>query len=405
MKKHLLSVISLLAVMTLAGCGESKNSTSTSDKGTSSPIADSSSVNQPAVKELKSAYLSPAVMSYMNMRPAYNYYLTTYSFEYLETFTDDSYILTVSSTTFSGLNLPDEGNNATGNERTNYIAKFYGAMTSKTNELDEDSLDVSLNIPTRLIMSYDSTYFADTANWTESMTENTAIKAQDGTATKSFANGGEYLAYNAFSKKEVTVSKATNSFDYFNLREKDEVNPSVNASEGDALQGSFISPATLTYMNMRPAYNYYMTIMNQEGLELIDEDDYVLTILSSDFSGVTLPNEGNNATGSDRANYALKFYGKYTSITNELDEDTLDVTVKAPDKVTLAYDAKYFVSSDNFDDKAKSDTAIKAQDGTVTKEYNNGAEYLASFAVKETTISVTKTTSSFDYAEITAQLH
>ena len=402
MKK--IALLPLLSVLVLASCGGT-SSDSTTNQGTSSSISESASSNISNQKELQAAYISPAVMSYMNMRPTYNYYITTYSFEYLETFSDKSYTLTISSTTYSGLVLPDEGNAITGNERTNYISKYYGSFEAVTNALDEDSLDITLKVPSRVTMNYDSTYFVDSANWTETMKEATATKDKDGNITASFDTGSSYLASTAFSQKEVSVSKTANSFDYFALRDKDEANPIVAASTGDSLAGSYISPANLGYMNMRPSYNYYMTIMNQESLDLIDDDDYVLSIYSSNFTGVNLPSEGNNATGSDRANYVLKFFGKYTSETNSLDEDTLDVTLKVPSKVTLAYDAKYYVDSNNFDDLAKTNTTVKNNDGTVKTEYDSGAEYLASFQVAETLISVTKPTSSFDYSSITAQLY
>lgn len=114
-------------------------------------------------------YLSPAQLSYSNMRPQYNYYLTTFTHEELTLMDDDTYCLTISSSTFSALELAESTQDAKGNERTNYITRLYGTYTSKTNDLDDDLLDVTLTNPTRVVKSYDQTYWLDTDNWNDAM--------------------------------------------------------------------------------------------------------------------------------------------------------------------------------------------------------------------------------------------
>ena len=71
-------------------------------------------------------YLTPGRLSYQNMRPQYNYYLTTFDQQELTLMDDDTYCLVISSSCFSALELAESTNDAKGNERTNYIVKFYG---------------------------------------------------------------------------------------------------------------------------------------------------------------------------------------------------------------------------------------------------------------------------------------
>ena len=124
-----------------------------------------------ATKEAKTTgiYLSPAQLSYTNMRPQYNYYLTTFTQQELTLMDDNTFCLIISSSCFSALELAESTNDAKGNERTNYITKVYGECTSKPNDLDEDLVDVTLGKITRVVKSYDQTYYVDTANWNDTM--------------------------------------------------------------------------------------------------------------------------------------------------------------------------------------------------------------------------------------------
>ena len=114
-------------------------------------------------------YLSPAQLSYSNMRPQYNYYTTTFTQQELTLMDDNTYCLIISGSTFSALELAESTQDAKGNERTNYITRLYGTYTSKTNDLDDDLLDVTLTNPTRVVKSYDQTYWLDTDNWSDAM--------------------------------------------------------------------------------------------------------------------------------------------------------------------------------------------------------------------------------------------
>ncbi|MCI7788094.1 MAG: hypothetical protein MR518_01130, partial [Mollicutes bacterium] len=124
MKNRILRALVLAAsVVSLASCG-SKNCTPAG--GTSGATTDNAKVEE---KTLTKAFSSPAKVTYNNRRPTYNYYLTTFTFETLEVFSDSSYAFSVSSSTFSALILPEEGNAVQGNERDNSLVTYYGSFT------------------------------------------------------------------------------------------------------------------------------------------------------------------------------------------------------------------------------------------------------------------------------------
>ena len=166
-------------------------------------------------------YLSPAQLSYINMRPEYNYYLTTFTQQEITLTDDNTYCLEVSAATFSALELSESTSDAKGNERENSITKFYGTYTSQVNDLDEDLLDVTLAAPTRVVRSFDQLYWADTDNWNDAMGKavtptqtdpNTGAPIVDENAQPWTAQ--QFLESVAFPETTVQVNVKTSSFDF-----------------------------------------------------------------------------------------------------------------------------------------------------------------------------------------------
>ena len=166
-------------------------------------------------------YLSLAQLGYSNMRPQYNYYLTTFDQQEITLMDDNTYCLILSSACFSALELAESTNDAKGNERTNYITKFYGTYTSQVNDLDEDLLDVTLSTPTRVVSSYDQTYWLDTDNWNDDMGKavipaqidpSTGAAVADPNATPWTAE--QYLESVAYPETTVQLNTKTASFDF-----------------------------------------------------------------------------------------------------------------------------------------------------------------------------------------------
>ncbi len=400
-------LMSLSALLTLTSCGEDEGKKG--DNSSANPISSeitSSSKEEKEERKLTGSYLTGAEFSYNNFRPTYNYHLTTFHFEGLETYSDGTYVFTLTSMSYSGLNLPEEGNDATGSERENYVKKFYGKYESKVNDLDDGMLDITLETPTRLTNAYNCQYFVDTAQWNDSMSQAVSTDSY-GNVSDTKYTAETYLASEAFAKKTVSITTSTSSFDYFNLREEGEENPSVTVSkETYGLKGAYLSPANLIYMNHRPTYNYYTTTFVHDYIETYDDGTYRASILSSTFSGLYLPEEGNEATGSDRANYIQDFYGTYEAKTNELDETMIDLTLKVPTRAALTYDAAYFIDSANWTEEMSNATATTDRaTGEKTIIYKNGEDYLNATKFAEEEISLTTTTASFDYLELSAQIH
>ena len=175
-----------------------------------------------APAKVQNIFLSPAQLTYQNMRPEYNYYLTTYSMEELTLLDDGTYCLQLMSATFSALELAESTQDAKGNERDNSITKFYGTYTSKVNDLDEDLLDVTLSAPTRVVKSVDQSYWLDTDNWTDDAAKkvippagvdpDTGAPIVDENAQPWTA--AQYLESVAFAETSIQVNQKSASFDF-----------------------------------------------------------------------------------------------------------------------------------------------------------------------------------------------
>lgn len=205
MKKHMKLVTLFLAgamALSLAACSGGGGGSSAGGK-------------------ITGVYLSPANLSYQNMRPQYNYYVTSFTQEELTLMDNNTYCLVLSSSSFSALELAESTNDAKGNERDNSITKFYGTCTSQVNDLDEDLLDVTLAAPTRVVRSFDQLYWVDTDNWTDTMGKavipaqtdpNTGAPIVDENAEPWTAQ--QYLEDIAFPEMTIQVNQKTASFDY-----------------------------------------------------------------------------------------------------------------------------------------------------------------------------------------------
>lgn len=380
-------------------CNESKPTNGNSANSNVGNSQNTGKKDDPTDVTLTGAYISPAVLQYQNMRPSYNYYLTTFSFETIQLYSDNTYCLTLDSSCFSGVVLPDVGNDATGSARESSVTRYYGTCTQKTNELDEDTLDVSLATPTRIVRNFNSNYYVDTENY-HPVTGKGAYMNDVTYETKE-----DFMKAFAFKPVNVSVSKTAASFDFFQTEALDEGTSISTSAVGYSIIGSYMSSASLGYTNMRPNYNYYVTTMNQQVLDLLDSTHYCFSIYSTSYSGLVLPEEGNGVQGNERANYVLSFYGTYTKTANELDESMSDISLSAPSRVTLNYDGVYYVDSDNWDDAAKTHTQFTDYTTQEVKQYASGSEYLNSFNTKATSIAVTEGTANFDFVDYTAQLY
>ncbi len=173
--------------------------------------------------KLVASFISPAKLTYNNMRPTYNYYLTTYDFEVLDVYDDNTYCLTLSSSTFSALILPETGNDAQGNERSNSLYKYYGTFTSVQDDLDPNTYVYTISVATRLIATSDEGWYIDTANWTDDMKTKAAdleygydeaTQSQTVVGKTEYATGAEYLAVHNIKETALTVNVGSYTLDY-----------------------------------------------------------------------------------------------------------------------------------------------------------------------------------------------
>lgn len=166
------------------------------------------------------AYLSPAVYGYNNNRPAYNFYVVDFAQSELVLYSDGTYMAQLTDAAFSGIELSENTNDITANERTNFIIKFYGAYTSVTNDLDDDLTDVTLASPTRIQQTMDQSYWLDTDAWTEAMGKAVTPKEMDPSTGAMITSDAEpwtaeqFLAATAFPEMTISVNEKNASFDF-----------------------------------------------------------------------------------------------------------------------------------------------------------------------------------------------
>ena len=83
-------------------------------------------------------------------------------------------------------------------------------------------------------------------------------------------------------------------------------------SAGGKTTGIYLTPGRLSYANMRPQYNYYLTTFDQQEITLMDDNTYCLLISSACFSALELDESTNDAKGNgvDRDAAGRKLFGQ-----------------------------------------------------------------------------------------------
>lgn len=182
-----------LAGLTLASCGGAK---------------------QVEVKRT-GTYLSNDKIAYQNFLPTYNYYTLTSSTQRIETYDNNTYVFTKFETLYSNVSFgPDvAAGSETWNDQRMMITTFTGTFTQ---ESDEDSLTLTLAVPTAVSYTRTGLMTIDTSNWIDEMAEaavdyqGNVLKDDDGNAY----TASSYLAYmtKEFEESSVLINKSTYKF-------------------------------------------------------------------------------------------------------------------------------------------------------------------------------------------------
>ena len=215
--KKLTLIPVLAAAALLASCGGNNNA--------NCPV-DSSAASKAAEATISHRFISPSVMTYSNFRPTYNYYLVTFAFETLDLYDDNTYELCVSSATFSAMVLPEEGNNASGNENSNSLLRYSGTYTATVDDLDDTSLNISLGACTRIYGVSDEKGDIDTDHWTEDMKKKNAdvqytydpeTEQRVESGRVEYATGAEYLAVHKMKAASTVGNISNGNLEYIAL--------------------------------------------------------------------------------------------------------------------------------------------------------------------------------------------
>ena len=118
-------------------------------------------------------YLSENELTYSNMLPQYNYFFATSTTQQLDTYSDNTYCLTITTSTYSNISLgPDVATgDETWNDRGQTITRFYGSCTVEADPSDDTLSFVTISAPERVVFASFGSVTLDTDNWTEAMTE------------------------------------------------------------------------------------------------------------------------------------------------------------------------------------------------------------------------------------------
>ena len=118
-------------------------------------------------------YLSENELTYFNMLPAKNYFTATSTTQQLDTYSDNTYCLTITTSTYSNISLgPDVATGEeTWNDRGQTITRYYGACTVETDPSDDTLSFITISAPDRVVFASFGSVTLDTGNWTEAMTE------------------------------------------------------------------------------------------------------------------------------------------------------------------------------------------------------------------------------------------
>lgn len=197
LKKALVPVaVAALAVgtcLSLAACGETK---------TEAPA-------------LTGSYNS-STYTFMTAYPGYTFKQLTTSVQTLNTYSDNTYMITVVAKSLSGDLAFDPSNDGTSstegvNDRGQSVKIYFGTYTASE---ENGLLTVSLSAPTSYVNSRSasataSAAFFNTAAWTDAMKE--ATKDDDHAEGMT---GAEFLEANTFAAVNVVVDLSTYGFDY-----------------------------------------------------------------------------------------------------------------------------------------------------------------------------------------------
>ncbi len=157
-------------------------------------------------------YLSENELTYTNMLPKYNYFFIVSTTQQLDTFDDNTYCLTVTTSMYSNISVgPDvPTGEETWNDRGQTITRYYGECTVTVDPEDESIVYVNISTPTRVVAASFGAATIDTSGeWTEAVVKASGAE----TATDYLAGKTEKFPTEGH---EFMVSLKTCSFDQFN---------------------------------------------------------------------------------------------------------------------------------------------------------------------------------------------
>lgn len=294
------------------------------------------------------SYTSQLRISYSNMRPTYNYYTTSATYQTLMTYEDGTYCFVQVTIAPSALDIvwgeSDAG--AKCNPRLTTYMAYYGECSVKAVSGDSSASDIELAKPFRIIgANVDSNgnhiYAYDTDNWE-------GYKPTGGSATSLTTprTADEWRLANAWNAMTVRVNTATNGFTY--------TATSVAAAAARTLQTAptppsdkvlgpafrktafvYQAPTDKTMGFVKVSNDAYRIAFQFQLLTLYADGTYCFMQNSAIAYNLKFAGQGNNVTNKDKDGNlsdikieSTQYFGNYTVVDNMYDTTLVDVNMR-----------------------------------------------------------------------------
>lgn len=307
-------------------------------------------VGSVADAKVTGSYSSQARMSYSNMRPTYNMYTTTITYQTLMTYEDGTYCFVQVTIAPSALDIvwSDVDAGAKCNPRRTYYMAYYGEYATKAVDGNSNALDIELIKPFRIISAdVDSNgnhlYAYDTDNW-----EGYKPTACNNTSKlfTSYTTADAWRLANAWNDMTVRVNTATNGFSYTatsvaavaNRKLQDAPTPPANITLGPAFKKTvyvYQAPTDKTMGFIKVSNDLYRVAFQFQLLTLYADGTYCFMQSSAVVYNLWLAAQGNDFHNKDKAENlseikieSTQYFGNYTKDDNLYDISLVDINIR-----------------------------------------------------------------------------
>lgn len=341
-KKAALILLSVILVSALlVAC---KPPTPETDDGGKLPV------NSIADAKITGSYSSNIRTSYSNMRPTYNYFLNTITYQTLTTYEDGTYCFIQALVIPTALEImwsaTDAG--AKSNPQRTYYQSYYGEYATEAGS--GDSVNIKLTKPFRLIFADVNTsgthlYAYDTDNWEGYKPTN--VSGISAYTAASLITADQFRLANAFSDITISVNTATGGFSFLaslpiaaaaQRTLQDKPTPPASVVLGPAFRKTaFVyqsaSDKSMNFIKVSNdvysvAFQFQMFMLYEDGTYCLQQNTATLYNYWFAQQGTNFHNKDKDGNLSDIKVVTTQYFGNYTKTENLIDRALEDVNTR-----------------------------------------------------------------------------